>query len=180
MRGADKLLELIDGIPQITRITQAALATGCPTLVVLPPDHPMRAKAIADLNVTKITIENAVEGMAASIREGVARAGNSPGLMILPADMPDLETADLQAMVAAFAADPHSILRGAAQDGNPGHPIVFPREFFPDLAKITGDEGARAVLKLHVERLGAVPLPGNRAVTDLDTPEEWAAWRSAR
>ncbi|MGB8813068.1 MAG: NTP transferase domain-containing protein, partial [Paracoccaceae bacterium] len=84
MRGADKLLERIDGVPQIARITQAALATGCPVLVALPPDRPLREKAIAALNVTRITIENAAEGMAASIREGVAHAGNSPGLMILP------------------------------------------------------------------------------------------------
>lgn len=37
MRGADKLLERIDGQQQLARIAQAARATGLPVRVALPP-----------------------------------------------------------------------------------------------------------------------------------------------
>jgi CTP:molybdopterin cytidylyltransferase MocA len=43
---------------------------------------------------------------------------------------------------------------------------------------LSGDEGARAILRRHPPRLLA--LPGRHAVTDLDTPEDWARWRAAR
>ena len=45
-----------------------------------------------------------------------------------------------------------------------------------ELAKITGDEGGRSVLKRHADRVRLLPLPDRMAVLDLDTPEDWAAW----
>lgn len=180
MRGADKLLETIYGAPQITRITMAAIATGCPVIIALPPDKPLRNLAISNLQAIAITVENPSEGMAASIRAGIAQAEKHPGLMILPADMPELETRDLQAMLAAFKAEPTAIHRATSATGNLGHPVVFPSDLFPDLAQIKGDEGAKSILKQHKDRLRVIALKGNRATTDLDTPEEWAAWRAAR
>ena len=41
----------------------------------------------------------------------------------------------------------------------------------------TGDDGARDLLK--GETVTSVPLPGDHATLDLDTPEAWARWRKA-
>lgn len=180
MRGADKLLEIIDGIPQIVRVTSAAIATGHPVILALPPDRPKRNSAVNKLQATVITVENRDKGMAASICAGVSHAVNASGLMILPADMPELTVEDLQTCLAEFYANPNAIIRATSATGIPGHPVVFPADLFPDLTQITGDEGARSVLKRHQNRLRAIPLPGNHAVTDLDTPEDWAAWRGSR
>ena len=98
--------------------------------------------------------------------------------MILPADMPELETSDLAAVIADFAVAPDAIHRGADADGTPGHPVIIPQRLFPALEGLRGDEGARSVLKREDVRLTA--LPGRRALTDLDTPEDWAAWRAGR
>ena len=43
MRGGDKLLEPVAGRPLLTRIAEAALATGLPVHVALPPDRPASA-----------------------------------------------------------------------------------------------------------------------------------------
>jgi CTP:molybdopterin cytidylyltransferase MocA len=43
------------------------------------------------------------------------------------------------------------------------------------LLALEGDEGARGILRDG--EIHPVPLPGQRALTDLDTPEEWEAWR---
>jgi len=180
MRGADKLLQPIDGIPQIARIAKAAIATGKAVIIALPADHPGRKRAVADLQATALTVEDASEGMAASIRAGVALAKGACGLMILPADMPDLEADDLRAVLRAFMAAPSAILRATSASGEPGHPVMFPADLFADLARIKGDEGARAILKQHRSRLRTIPLSGQRATTDLDTPEDWAIWRAAR
>jgi CTP:molybdopterin cytidylyltransferase MocA len=40
-----------------------------------------------------------------------------------------------------------------------------------------GDEGARSVLAAQASRVRLCPLPLRHAVTDLDTPEDWAQWR---
>ena len=93
---------------------------------------------------------------------------------------PQGETAmnlDLMLLIAAFLAEPNAALRAATEDGLPGHPVMFPRRLFGELGILGGDEGARHVLA--DEEVSLLPLPGNRAITDLDTPEDWAEWRAA-
>jgi CTP:molybdopterin cytidylyltransferase MocA len=177
MRGGDKLLEQVGGVPLLRRqaIMAAALA---PVLVTLPPGRPARAAALKGTGLLMRILPDAAEGMAVSLRAG-ARAAQGRALMVLPADMPDIDATDLATLIAEAAARPDAILRGTGADGTPGHPVVFPPDLLPELATLQGDEGARAVLRRHAPRIHPVPLPGRHALTDLDTPEDWAAWRTA-
>lgn len=175
MRGADKLLLQVDGVAQLRRIALAALATGCPVLVALAPEQNARRAVIHDLPVRVVVVSDADEGMAASIRAGVRALPQAGPAMIVPADMPALGEADLLALIAAQGAQPGKILRGAAQ-GRPGHPVIFPPDLIGALQALTGDEGARGVIARHAHRVQLVPLPGENATLDLDTPEEWAEW----
>ncbi len=179
MRGADKLLEHIDDTPQIVRIAHAALTAGCPTYVALPTDRPLRTQAIADLPVTQIPVPNAAEGMGASIRTAAAAIPDGP-LMILLADLVEITSEDLHTMITAHTTHPDAVLRGAAEDGTPGHPAIFPADLRSALLSLQGDAGARGLFHSHRDRLHLVPLPGSHATTDLDTPEDWAAWRASR
>jgi CTP:molybdopterin cytidylyltransferase MocA len=180
MRGGDKLLEQVDGQPQLARILQAALQTGLPVTVALPPDRPDRAVVIAGLPARQITVPDPAQGMAASLTAGLASLPATAGVMLLLADLPEITTADLITLRDAWAQEPEAILRGAAADGTPGHPVCFPPDLREDLMTLKGDEGARAVLVRHRARLRLIPLPDRHATTDLDTPEDWATWRAAR
>jgi CTP:molybdopterin cytidylyltransferase MocA len=175
MRGGDKLLEQVAGQPLLRRQAEAAMSVG-PVMVALPPERPERRAALAGLNLQVATVANASEGMGASIRAGVAALpAEATAVMILPGDMPDLDAAALRTMKSAQQAAPDHIWRGASADGTPGHPVIFPRRTFVDLAALEGDTGARSVLRSEAPRL--VRLSGEAALTDLDTPEAWAAWR---
>jgi molybdenum cofactor cytidylyltransferase len=180
MRGADKLTELIDGTPQLARITLAALATGCPVTVALPPDRPARAAALSGLPVAKVTVTDPQRGMAESLKQGLRALPADAALMLLLADLPEIDAADLRHMVQSWVQTPTAILRATAADGTPGHPVCFPSDLRTELDRLAGDDGARAVLMRHKDRVRAVALPGRHAITDLDTPEDWAAWRAAR
>jgi len=176
MRGADKLLEDVDGEPMLRR--QARLARGlCPQVIVtLRQDDPARRKALEGLDITVLPVAEAAEGMAASIRAGAAVAQGA--LMILPGDMPDLTAADLRAVIDAFDQDRSAICRGAAPDGAPGHPVILPADLRSDALKLRGDEGARSLLQRHKPRVRLIVLPDQHAITDLDTPEDWQDWRA--
>ncbi len=175
MRGGDKLLERVDGQPLLRRQVTIALATGLPTIVTLRPDDPARQSALIGLPVQLIEVADAATGMSASLR-AAARAV-STALMILPADMPDLTEADLRTLIAAFDQDTAVIQRGAS-GATPGHPVILPAQYLTEIARLSGDEGARSILPNAPVRL--VPLPEDHATTDLDTPEDWAAWRNRR
>ncbi len=176
MRGADKLLEEVGGSPLIATMARRASALA-PTLVTLPSlDHP-RAEALQDMDLTVIPVPDAAEGMAASLRRGTAALPDrATGVMILPADMPELTAEDLATLAQTWQSDPDTIHRATAADGTPGHPVIFPKDLFGALKQLSGDTGARALLKSNPVR--HVALPARHALTDLDTPEEWAAWRN--
>ena len=175
MRGADKLLQPIEGVPVLRRQAVAMTKLALPVIVTLPPDRPERRAVLAGLNVAIVEVPDAAKAMAASIRAGVSAAGDVLGLAILPADMPEITAQDMADLLARFAGSGgDSIVQGTAQDGRPGHPVLFPSRLFPALARLTGDSGARTVLR--GETVVPVALPAQHALTDLDTPEEWQDW----
>ncbi len=180
MRGGDKLREEVAGQPLLRVMLERALAVATgPVLCTLPgPDHP-RMGCLAGLDVTPVMVPDATEGMGASIRAGVsALPPGCAAVMILPADLPDLDSDDLRRMIAAHDTAPDAILRAVDRDGQHGHPVVFPADLFDALQTCHGDSGARDLLRTHKDRIVTIALPAHHATTDLDTPEDWAAWRA--
>ena len=183
MRGADKLLAVVEGEPLLRR--QARMARGVtsgPVLVALPaPPHP-RYEVLAGLDVTPLPVPDAGEGMNASLRTAFAALPESvPAAMLLLADLPELTEADLNTVLQSVDLATETLIwRGATEDGKAGHPIVFAASLFPAFAGLKGDGGGREVVARAGDRVRLVPLPGRRARLDLDTPEEWSAWRAAR
>lgn len=179
MRGADKLLEPVGGEPVLRRLARAAQGAGGPVAVTLRDPDPTRAAVLTGLPLTLLPVPDAAEGMAASIRAAAAwaRGLDASGLILSPGDLPGLDAADFVALAALFDPDGPP-LRAFDDAGQPGHPTAFPARLFPALAAITGDEGARSVLRAHPPR--AVPRPGRGPTQDLDTPEDWTAWRETQ
>lgn len=178
MRGADKLLELVDGVPLLQAQITKATALGCPVFVALPsPDHPRNVCLSTD--TTPLYIPKAAEGMGASLRGGIAELPPCPAFMILLGDLPAIEVSDLIAVRDAWLQNPdHLIWRGATQDGKPGHPIIFDASLRPKFADLKGDTGGEPIVNPLKDQTMLIRRPGNRARLDLDTPEDWAAWRA--
>jgi CTP:molybdopterin cytidylyltransferase MocA len=180
MRGADKLLELIDGEPQLRRAALAALATGCPVTVALPPDRPSRTDCLQGLGIKSVSVTDPAAGMAESLKAGLLTIPAEAPVLVLLADLPEITAEDLSACLGAWMSAPDRILRGTAADGRPGHPVGFPPDLRSEILALSGDHGAREVLACHKDRVFLVALPGRHATTDLDTPEDWALWRAGR
>lgn len=178
MEGRDKLMEIVDGQPLLLRQVRRALATGAPVYVTTRTDRPDRIAVLDKSGARLVHVAAPDEGLAASIRAGIAAlpASVSAAMILLP-DLPDIDTGNIRDMIAAHNRAPRQILRATTEAGTPGHPTVFPRELFADLAKISGDKGAQALLK--TTEFIPIPLQGRRALNDLDTPEDWKAWRAS-
>ncbi len=178
MRGRDKLLEQIDGVPLLRRQVARAIATGWPVVVCVRADVPERMAALDGLDTRLVQVSQPEAGMSVSLREGMAQINDTAeAVMILPADMPDLNTDDFKSLARQYAGMDPTVLRATSANGTPGHPVIFPRRLFDKLRALPDGEGARHLLE-H-EDVALCTLPGERAVTDLDTPEDWALWRQS-
>lgn len=180
MRGEDKLLQVVNGRPLLHVVAERATRASAHVAVTLRADDAARARVLTGLPVTRLTILDAAEGMAASLRKGAAWAVTLPvrALMVALPDMPDITADDMRALIVAQAAHPSQPLRAATVEHVAGHPTILPMALMPALQRLSGDTGARALLQKHPPRLHK--LQGKRALTDLDTPEDWAAWRARR
>ncbi|MFQ5622058.1 MAG: NTP transferase domain-containing protein [Paracoccaceae bacterium] len=183
MRGRDKLLEEIDGEPQLRRAAKAALGSQADrVVVVLPPENPPRRAALRGLAVDIVESADWRAGLSASIRTGVAAvSAECDAVVVALADMPEIAQGHYDRLMAAFdPAENREICRAVAGDGTRGHPVLFGRRFFESLARLHGDRGARDILADAGEFIVDVATDGPGAAVDLDTPEAWAGWRRQR
>jgi CTP:molybdopterin cytidylyltransferase MocA len=120
---------------------------------------------------------DAALGLAHTLRASVASLTPCDRFLILLADLPDITTADVLAVLAAPATQPDALIwRGASARGVPGHPVLFDARLRPAFANLVGDKGAEAIIRANRDRTVLVTLPDDHACHDIDTPEDWAAY----
>lgn len=109
------------------------------------------------------------EGLASSLRVGVARLPPCEGVLVTLADQAAITTFDLQRLISAWRSRPEWLV-AATYDGHTGVPAIFPRQTFPDFGELRGDAGARVILARYADRCLRIPMPN--AAIDIDTPED--------
>ena len=177
MGGRDKCLEPVGGEPRLHRLARRSLQVSDQVFIALPrADHP-RATALADLPVTILAIPEAAEGMGGSMRGAIPHLPEAPRFMLLLADLAEIDAGDIRKVAEAAVAHPAPITRGATEDGRHGHPVVFDAALRPAFAALTGDSGGEPIVSPLRDQTRLVPLKGNRARRDLDTPEDWELFR---
>ncbi|MGR3463629.1 nucleotidyltransferase family protein [Limimaricola sp.] len=180
MRGSDKLATGIDGVPLLRRQTMAAIAAGARVFVALRPGD-ARAELIAGLDAVAIEVASSAEGMGGTLRGGVARLPLARRFGVMPADLPELDTAAIARVIdAAAREDGHLVWRGVSARGRFGHPLFCDAALRPRFEALSGDQGGRSALAPYRKKTRLVALPGEAATRDLDTPEDWAAWRAMK
>jgi molybdenum cofactor cytidylyltransferase len=114
------------------------------------------------------------EGCAASYRAGLAAADpRAQGVMILLSDQPGIDTKTIERIASAWRGEGNLILTASYQ-GVPGHPLLFDRQLFPQLAALHGDKAAWKLVDQHPEWVRAVEM--NRPLPkDVDTQADYQA-----
>ncbi|MEO0057514.1 MAG: hypothetical protein RIT17_967 [Pseudomonadota bacterium] len=170
-----KLLADLAGAPVIRRTAEAVLRGGFADVVVATgADHAGVANALGGLACRIVPTPGWEEGMAASLRSGLAAlAPDTAGVFVFLGDMPLVPVELCGALVdlaqsAGYAARP-------TVSGKPGHPAGFTRAAFPDLARLTGDVGAATLLKTRSEGVVYLATEATGAVLDIDSPADLVA-----
>ncbi len=167
--GADKLCAKLDG-KAVVRWSATALTSLDAVYVVIPPGADAVTQALSRLDVRFVVNLARDEGMASSIRAGVAALPpDAEAVVIALADQP-LASADITSrLVQQWKDGDADAVAPVFSDGR-GHPVLFGRVCFETLLQLRGDTGARTVLDALGPRLALVRVDGPMPA-DVDTPD---------
>jgi molybdenum cofactor cytidylyltransferase len=177
--GANKLLAELDGVPLVRHATVAALASAARPVVVVVGNEAARVRAaLAGLEVIFVDNPDFATGMASSLRAGVAAVPEAAGALVCLGDMPRVTAAHLAALLGAFAeAHDDGAIVVPTCDRKRGNPVLWGRGRFAEIADLTGDVGARALIERHPAAVHWVALDDPAILVDVDTPDALASLR---
>jgi len=176
--GQAKLLMPVDGRAIIRHAVESVLVDGVDAVwVVTGPDVEPISAALIGLDVQIAVNPAPEEGQAGSVRAGIAALpASADAVLIALGDQPALPAAVIPALLAARRASPRPIVAPRYRDGQ-GNPVLFRREVFPELLRLTGDQGARPIIQKEPARVEWVeldlPMP-----PDVDTPDDYEKIRA--
>jgi len=171
--GAPKLLQPSRGKAIVRWSAEAALAGADALYVVVPTDHAELRSALAGLDVCFVVNGRAADGMGSSLACGVGAVGpDAEAILVALADEPQLPADAYQRVVATYREGGNDIV-AATYQGQRGHPVLFDRMVFPELAALSGDHGARSVVDRIPGRVAFVEFDAPHPV-DVDTPADLA------
>lgn len=172
----DKLMADLRGKPIAAHTLEivASMAFAELVAVVRPiTDAPVIHRKLDRRGYSIIVNDRPEEGISGSIVravEHVMPTNRIRGILICLADMPDVPQSHYNRICLA-AEDIRSVV--ASTDGFSSSPPAFiGRKHFPELLRLRGDQGARALLShgIQIETSGKV-------LHDIDTPEDLPGWK---
>lgn len=177
MGAVNKMLAEIGGKP-LVRIAaeQAAASHAQPVIVVTGHEREKVEAALKGLSVRFVHNPDYSEGLGTSLKAGIAAVPEeSDAAIVCLGDMPQVDAALINRLIAAFDPERGALVVVPSIDGRRGNPVVWSRRFFHDLMSIQGDIGARHLIGTYVEAVVEVPVSGEAALIDVDTPESLSA-----
>lgn len=164
--GSDKLLYPLDGRPLGEHIAVTLADVPVAARLAVCPVGSARRELFERHGFEVIDNPHPAQGMGRSLALGAARAIdlNADALLVCLADIPFVTREHVEALLTV---DADVVATEATSVRSP--PIVFARTILPELTTLTGDQGARHLLK-SATTVAAAP----QMVRDFDTPDDFA------
>jgi CTP:molybdopterin cytidylyltransferase MocA len=160
--GEPKQLVRLVGERLLERAVRVAAEAGCDPLVVVLGAEAEAIQAACSLGQARVIVNDAwAQGMASSIRCGVAAVTQCNATILMTCDQPAVTATHLQRLMQTRGEEPVA----SSYAGRRGVPAYFPATYFTKLFNLEGDSGARVLLETAV----SIDLPGGEL--DIDTPE---------
>lgn len=171
--GRQKLLLDLRGKPVVRWSAEAILPHVDDVVVVTGHDEAAVRRALAGLPLRFVENSRPEDGQGSSIAAGVgALSASTAAVLIALGDQPRLPAAVVPAILEAFARGGAAIVAPVYR-GTQSTPVLFGADVFPELRALTGDAGARSVVRARPDRVREVlfdlPVPD-----DVDTPDDYA------
>lgn len=165
--GADKLAHpMADGVAIAVHAARNLLAAGLPVLAVVRPHDSRLAALLEGAGCAVTPCADAGSGMGHSLAHGVRQAAGARGWIVALGDMPSIRPETISRVADALARG--ASIAAPAFHGERGHPVGFSAQHGPELTRLAGDAGARAVLQAHRDAVTLVDVDDPGVLYDVD------------
>ncbi|MBM3482966.1 MAG: 4-diphosphocytidyl-2C-methyl-D-erythritol kinase [Alphaproteobacteria bacterium] len=177
MGGPNKLLVPFEGQPLVVRVVDALLRTKARPIVVVTGHQADAVRAaLTGREVTFVHNAEFMEGMSTSVRVGLETLPREiDGALVCLGDMPKTDPAVIERLIATFNPLEGRAIGVPTHKGKRGNPVLWASRFFPEIMRLAGDVGARHLIGEHADLVYELEIADRSVVTDLDTPEAFAA-----
>src|SRR5262245_43028142 len=150
--GGDKLLAALPGGMHVGVQSLRNLRAAIPDVIVVTRPEDAALRAVLQAEEARIEIcPRASEGMGASLAHGIRASFDADGWIVALGDMPRIRVETIRSVATALAAG--AIIVAPTHRGTRGHPVGFASTLRDALAALSGDAGARDVLRIERDRL---------------------------
>lgn len=180
MLGPNKLLMDVGGKPMVAHIVEAALESSARPVIVVTGNAEAEVRAaLSGRAVTFVHNPDYAGGLSTSLRAGLsALPDDTDGALVCLGDMPDIRSAHLDRLIAAFDPEEGRTICVPTVAGKRGNPVLWGREWFAAMMEVKGDTGAKHLIGENADAVCEVPMPDDAALKDIDTQSEFEARRT--
>lgn len=173
--GRPKQLLVYDGSTLLQHSLQVACSSNAhPIVVVLGAQADTIRKELEGTEATLIVNAAWQEGMASSIQVGVKALVQvhpaAEGCILMVCDQPYVTALLLNELITAYQRSGKPIVT-CSYSGTFGPPTLFHKSLFSELLQLTGDVGARSILRQHVNDVEVIFF--SQGVLDIDTEVDY-------
>jgi molybdenum cofactor cytidylyltransferase len=140
--GSPKQLAMLGDEMLLERAIRLAREAGCsPVIVVLGAEHETILANCRLGDAVPVIHDKWEGGMGSSIRLGVLACEPATGVVVMTCDQPAVTVEHLQLLMRG------PDVKASRYEGRNGVPAFFPQRYFGELEELSGDVGARNLLR---------------------------------
>ncbi|MFX4261841.1 nucleotidyltransferase family protein [Pelotomaculum propionicicum] len=172
--GRPKQLLKVGNNTLIRILTENVLLSNVDELLVVTGYQQKKVSAvISDLPVKIVFNPRYKDGQGTSLALGVKSISDAASaFMVFMVDQPLITASLINKLMVEFQKRRCLALRPVCK-GLPGHPVIFSSSLIDELKSLSGDEGARQVLKKLDDKVEYLAVGDEAVIFDIDTPKDY-------
>lgn len=152
-------------------VDEAVASKAHSVFTVLGANADQISKKLRSLRIEIVTNPDWKEGIASSIRAGVAALPDVvDGAIISLCDQPMIRTTVFDQLISTFLSSQKPIV-ACEYENTRGVPALFAKPLFPDLISLRGHQGAKTIILRNAADVTTIPFEGGHV--DIDTPDDY-------
>jgi molybdenum cofactor cytidylyltransferase len=171
----NKLILPLDNQSMLERVVVSVLDSDIDDVVVVTGFESDKIQsAIQSYGVSMVFNQDYASGMASSLRCGLEALNETvDGAIIILADMPFINAELINQLISQYHDECELChIVAPRYKGKRGNPVLWDKRYFNEMKNLSGDQGAKSLLKKYADDIAMVEVASDSIFIDVDTPKD--------